>query len=466
MLVLAIIALGIPLAINLSSRVRAEVQTQAQAQADLVAATAADLLAPGHRGELSTLARTAARELRGRILIVGAAGGVLIDSSGAAPVGTNYGSRPELKAALAGRPVQVQRSSRTLGKEILATAVPIIRNRHTVGAVRVTQSIAAVNGAVHRAQLGLILIGVIVLALGLAAGVVIAAQVARPIRRLEQVARRVAQGDLDARAELEGSSEQRSLATSFNEMTGRISRLLGAQRAFVADASHQLRTPLTGLRLRLEAARASTDQDAARDQLEAAIHEVDRLAHTVEDLLVLSGGGERQLRGTMVDLHDMAAAAAERWEPTARSRSIRLASNAGDGGGRAWVSRPDLDRALDSLIENALNYSPGGGAVEIRATPGRIEVRDRGPGIAADELSIVFDRFHRGRAGRAGPAGSGLGLSIARELARAWGGDVTLTAREGGGLVAALTLPASAETSDEPSSLRSLNPDPATVARS
>jgi two-component system, OmpR family, sensor kinase len=464
-LVLAIIALGIPLAINLSSRVRAEVQTQAQAQADLVAATAADLLGPGHRRELSTLARTAARELRGRILVVGAAGGVLIDSSGAAAVGTNYRSRPELRAALAGRPVQVQRSSRTLGKEILATAVPIIRNRHTVGAVRVTQSIAAVNGAVHRAQLGLILIGVIVLALGLLAGVVIAAQVARPIRRLEQVARRVAQGDLEARAELEGSSEQRSLATSFNEMTDRISRLLGAQRAFVADASHQLRTPLTGLRLRLEAARTSAVGDAARDQLEAAVHEVDRLAHTVEDLLVLSSGGERQLRGTIVDLHHVAAAAAERWEPTARSRTIKLVSDAEDGGGRAWVSRPDLDRALDSLIENALNYSPGGSAVEIRATPGRIEVRDRGPGIAADELPIVFDRFHRGRAGRAGPAGSGLGLSIARELARAWGGDVTLTPRDGGGLVAALMLPASAKTPDEPSSLRALNPDPTTVAR-
>ncbi len=151
----------------------------------------------------------------------------------------------------------------------------------------------------------MILIGLIVLALGLAAGAVIAAQVARPIARLEQVARRVAQGDLTARAEIEGSREQRSLARSFNEMTGRIERLLGAQRDFVADASHQLRTPLTGLRLRLEEARALEPGDEVMAELDAAIVEVDRLAHTVDELLVLSRAGERRATGTQVELDDL-----------------------------------------------------------------------------------------------------------------------------------------------------------------
>ena len=235
-LVLAIVAFGVPLAVNLSARVNAEVRTQAQAQADLVAATAADLLGPADRQELSTLASTAANSVRGRILIVNASGGVLVDSAGPAQVGASYESRPELEAALAGRQIQVQRSSRTLGQEILATAVPIIRNGRPVGAVRVTQSIGAVHAAVRRAELGLALIGLVVLALGLSAGAVIAAQVARPLRRLEHVARRVAQGDLGARAEIEGSREQRSLSSSFNEMTDRIERLLRAQRDFVADA--------------------------------------------------------------------------------------------------------------------------------------------------------------------------------------------------------------------------------------
>ena len=140
------------------------------------------------------------------------------------------------------------------------------------------------------------------LALGLAAGIIIARQIAGPVQRLQRVARRVAGGDLEARAELEGSLEQRSLAGSFNEMTERISRLLDAQRQFVADASHQLRTPLTGLRLRLEEARAEVGAAAANRDLAAGIAEVDRLSATVDELLVLSRAGERRLEGAWVDL--------------------------------------------------------------------------------------------------------------------------------------------------------------------
>ena len=111
---LAIIAFGVPLAVNLSARVNAEVRTQAQAQADLVAATAADLLGSIDRAKLNTLMRTAAASVRGRVLIVNASGRVLADSAGPAELGSSYASRPEIKVALAGRQVQVQRASRTL----------------------------------------------------------------------------------------------------------------------------------------------------------------------------------------------------------------------------------------------------------------------------------------------------------------------------------------------------------------
>lgn len=462
MLLLAIVALGVPLAINLSARVRAEVRTQAQAQADLVAATSADLLGPRQRSELITLARTAGQQLRGRILIVNRAGLVLVDSAGSASVGTSYESRPELEAALHGRQVQVQRTSRTLGEEILATAVPIFRNGRPVGAVRVTQSIAAVNSAVRRAEFGLILIGLIVLGVGLLAGAVIAAQVTRPIGRLEQVARSVAQGDLGARADLEGSREQKSLAGSFNEMTERIARLLSAQREFVADASHQLRTPLTGLRLRLEEARARSADAQASAELGAALDEVDRLARTVDELLALSAAGERQVGGTPLDLNELAASALVRWQPAARTHAIRLVTHRSDEQTRAWGSRPDIERALDCLVENALNYSPPGTTVELAPAGSAIEVRDRGPGIAPEERETVFGRFHRGRAGRTGPPGSGLGLSIARELARGSGGDVTLEERPGGGLVATLALTAGASESQQ-AGLPRLNPEPSSL---
>jgi two-component system, OmpR family, sensor kinase len=453
-LLLAVIALGVPLSINLSARVNAEVRSQAQAQADLVAATAADLLGAAGRPALEALAQNAAGSVRGRVLIVDAQGLVLADSGRPAQIGSSYASRPEIKAALSGRQDRVTRSSQTLGQQILATAVPIIHDAKTIGAVRITQSTASVHRAVRRAQLVVILIGLIVLALGLAAGAVIAAQVGRPIGRLEEVARRVAQGDLTARAEIEGSGEQRSLATSFNEMTSRINRLLGAQRDFVADASHQLRTPLTGLRLRLEEAKALDRSEGAAAELDAAMVEVDRLAHTVGELLVLSRAGERGVAGTAVALDDLATAAVDRWRASAVERGIALVFR-DEGGGSVWAARADAERALDALVENALHYSPAGTTVDLVTAPGRIEVRDRGPGLADDERDAVFERFHRGRAGAAGPPGSGLGLSIARELARGWNGDVTLENRQGGGALATLSL---GKPADEPGTLPALNP--------
>jgi signal transduction histidine kinase len=441
---LAIVSLGVPLALSLGQRVNSEVRSQAQGEADLVAATAADLLAPTRRADLQKLARSAASSVRGRVIVVDSAGKALADSAGTQLLGSSYAARPEIASALHGRQLQIQRSSHTLGEQILATAVPIIRGGAAVGAVRVTQSVAAVRSAVLRAVFGLGLIGLVVLALGLAAGAFIAAQIARPLGRLERVAQRVAGGDLEARVVVEGSREQRSLAESFNEMTDRVARLLDGQRAFVADASHQLRTPLTGLRLRLEEARASGVSDAAAAELDAGAGEVDRLARIVDELLVLSRAGEREQPGEAIDLRDVAESAFERWQASAAERGIAL-ERAGSRDAApciAWCTRIDIDVALDALLENALRYSPTDTVVTIASAPGGIEVLDQGPGIAADEHEAIFERFKRGTAGRLGPPGTGLGLNIAREIAREWGGDVTLENRDGdGGALALMTLP-------------------------
>ena len=209
-------------------------------------------------------------------------------------------------------------------------------------------------------------------------------------------------------------------------MTDRIDRLLSAQRDFVADASHQLRTPLTGLRLRLEEAKALSAGPEATAELDAAIGEVDRLSHTVNELLLLSRAGERPLAGASVDLGDLAIDALRALAAGGlRARDHARANRPEGAPGTVWASRADLERALDALLENALRYSPAGSAVTIVAAPGRIEVRDRGPGVAPEERELVFERFRRGarRPGRARRA-SGLGLPIARELAREWGGEV------------------------------------------
>ncbi|MGH2976682.1 MAG: histidine kinase dimerization/phospho-acceptor domain-containing protein, partial [Solirubrobacterales bacterium] len=332
MLLLAVVALGIPLALSLRDRVDAEVRDQARSEANVVASAVATLGAR-ERHTLDRLTRVAARSVRGRVLIVGPSGRVIADSAGPHEVGSNYATRPEVKAALAGQDYQQTRDSQTLGTPILATAVPVSTGGHTVGAVRITQSVSAVTSAVRTAILGLVILGAVVLLLALVAGALIAQQIARPIRRLDRVARRVAGGELEAQAPLEGSSEQRSLAISFNDMTARMRRLLHSQQDFVADASHQLRTPLTGLRLQLEELReTAAPGDPSVPRLDAGLAEVDRLSEMVDELLILSRAGEHEQPAESIDLARSVDALMERWGNAAADAGIRLARRAeGDG---------------------------------------------------------------------------------------------------------------------------------------
>ncbi len=440
MLLLALIALGVPLALSLRDRVNSEVRSQAQSQAQVVAGSAAELLEPPRRRVLERLARTSAASVRGRVIVVDARGRLLADSAGQ-PAGTSYADRPEVRSALDGHGKQITRDSETLGAEILATSVPVFEHGRPRGAVRITQSVEAVHRAIRTSILDVAALAAIVLAMGLVVGWLIAAQIARPIRRLDRTARRVAGGDLDVEATVEGSAEQRSLARTFNEMTARVRRLLRVQQDFVADASHQLRTPLTGLRLRLEAlGERFRDDPPAEAEVDAAMAEIDRLSHVVDELLILSRAGEHDRPGETVDLGDAARRAAERWHGAAAAHGIELELGPDGSGASAWISPPDLDRALDALVENALVYSPEGSTVTIEYAPGAIEVLDRGPGLAAGEETAVFERFRRGSAGRASPTGTGLGLAIARELTRQWEGDVRLVPREGGGLRAVIEV--------------------------
>lgn len=429
-----------PLALSLRDRVDSEVKGQARSQAEVVATSATEFVDPPQPTSLQRIVERSAESVRGRVIVVGPRGNLLADSAGT-PIGRSYKGRPEVKAALAGRSEQITRDSRTLGAEILATSVPILEHGRPSGAVRITQSIEAVNRAVKTSILDIAALAGVVLLLGIVAGALIAQQIARPIRRLDGAARRVAEGDLDTTVAVEGSTEQRSLSRAFNEMTQRIKRLLRVQQDFVADASHQLRTPLTGLRLRLEnlAERFRGDAPAERE-LGAAMGEIDRLSLIVDELLILSRAGEHELPGERLDLEEAVRRGAERWRASAADRGIALEVGAAAEAAEGWCAAPDLERSLDALIENALAYSPRGSTVRLEAAPGRIAVLDEGPGLAAGEEEVVFERFSRGSAGRRGAKGTGLGLAIARELTRQWGGDVRLRNREDGGLAATIEL--------------------------
>lgn len=441
MLVLAVVALLVPLGISLRDRVDAEIRLEARAEAQVVASRAVTLLNPPRAGRLSSLTESAAKAVGGRVLIVDRSGEVLADSEYSAAVGSSFASRAEIATALKGKATQERRYSSTLEAEILATAVPIYTGAGAKpgGAVRITQSVNAVNDAIRRSWLGLTLLGLVVIALGLAAGAIIAGRITRPIVRLDRAAGRVAQGDLTVVAKLEGSREQRALAESFNAMTERVNVLLEGQREFVADASHQMRTPLTGMRLRLEEARAQAGDPQQREELDEAIAEVDRLTVIVGQLLELSQAGEAPPPSSATDSAAALAAALDRWAASAAEAGCDL--RVGESSScEIACHRSDVDRILDALIENAIAYAPGTEIV-LSSAGATLLVSDRGPGLSGESGESLFERFRRGAAGRSGPPGTGLGLSIVRELARRWGGDVTINEREGGGAQLAVSFP-------------------------
>jgi signal transduction histidine kinase len=448
-LLLIIVALEVPLALNLARRIDAEVKNEAAAQAFVVAASAS-----GHIKQAKQLARVARRagsDLGGRVIVVDAPRGRLLADSTVGvtrPLPYATASRPELRTALRGLRAQGERHSDTLGQDLLYTAVPVTNNGHVVGAVRVTQDLAAVHHRVRRAVLALIAIGAFALVLGLALAWFLAGSLSRPLRRLASTARQLEAGDLDARAEVSGATEQREVSAAFNDMAVRLGTVLAAQREFVANASHQLRTPLTGLRLRLESAHAKAGRDA-EPELEAAELEVERLARLLTSLLTLAREGDEPPPARPVSLARVAERAHERWAAAAEQdgRELELA-----GGGDATVaaSEEDLATLLDNLIENALRYSSTRVAVDWGGDGDEawLAVLDEGPGLAPGEETSLFDRFARGSAGGSRP-GTGLGLAIVQTLAQRWRGSVSLANRLEGGTRAEVRFPVAATVAEE-----------------
>jgi signal transduction histidine kinase len=441
-LVLVIVALEVPLALNLSKRVDSEIKSEAQSQAQLLAAGASGRL--NDNRQLQRLVETSERTLGGRILVVDARGRVLADSFSDTTVGDGYGSRPEIRSALAGDSRQGERHSDDLGQDLLFTAVPVVADGRVVGAVRITESVEAVQDEVRNDVVALIGVGVVALLLGVVVAFLLAGSLAKPLRGLAGAARRVAHGDHDARASVEGSAEQKEVATAFNEMTHRMAETLSGQREFVANASHQLRTPLTGLRLRLEAAALKSRDPEVERELTAAEHETERLARLLSELLTLAGGAERP-PARPLDVGELIDAACRRWEGPAERAGHRLRVESGPPAVVA-ASAEDLAAILDNLTENALNYSPPGTTVTLTWTSDgeavRMAVLDEGPGLDADETERVFQRFYRGSASQGGAAGTGLGLAVVDSLAARWGGEVTLANRPEGGARAEVALQA------------------------
>ena len=376
----------------------------------------------------------------GRVVIVDGRGRSVADSDATSPTGRDFSTRPEIQRALDGAEVSGTRSSRTLGTKLLYVALPVGSANGIQGVVRITYPASIVDDQIRHIWLLLAATGGVVLGIVFLASLILARSMTKPLGDLEQAAVGLGRGDLSTRAEVpKGPAELTVLAESFNSTAGRLEQLVGAQRAFIADASHQLRTPLAAMRLRLENLEADVHGAAAED-LEGALAEVSRLSRLVDGLLVLARAEHSASAPTPVFVDEVLDGRCEAWDAFAAEKHV-LIEAAVEGAPVALVTPGRLEQVVDNLLNNALEVAPAGSAVRMVAGTRddwvEVRVSDEGPGMSAEERARAFDRFWQSaparRDGR--PNGHfGLGLSIVRELVVGDGGEISLVPSGSGGL--------------------------------
>ncbi|ELP71192.1 sensor histidine kinase [Streptomyces turgidiscabies] len=294
-------------------------------------------------------------------------------------------------------------------------------------------------------------LAVLVLAAAAAIGAYAARRITAPLRELNGMASKFSDGDLTARSQVTGPPETQTLARTLNQGAERLDTLVASQRIFVADASHQLRTPLTALRLSLDNIADGTDDEFVREDVEQATAEVVRMSRLVNGLLVLARAEAKVTAAEPLSLRDIVNERLSVWRPAADERGVTITLR-GSADGRLLVlaSPGHLDQVLDNVLSNALEVSPDGGAITVRAEPRgdwlELTVSDGGPGMSDAEKSRAFDRFWRGQ-GLTGRSGSGLGLAVVKQLVTDDGGTVALADAPGGGLSVVLSLRAAAQKS-------------------
>jgi signal transduction histidine kinase len=441
---IVLLLLGVPLGAFYAQRERERLTADLDRDASVIATLYEDALEAGDPLDPTAADRYEDRT-GARVVVVDVDGIARVDTAGDVP--RDFSTRPEIVTALSGERTSGTRASETLGTELLFVADPIASGGTVHGAVRLTLDMGDVNARIRSFWLALAAVAAVVLLAVAVIGWVIARSVTRPLRELTATADRFASGDLAViPTDIGGPAEIRALDLMLATMAVRLDGLLASQRAFVSDASHQLRTPLTALRLRLENLQVRLDQGddptELRDEVERAIDETGRLSELVSNLLQLARTDEHRTT-TVVDARPLVGDRVDTWAAVAEERGVRLNGPALPGGPvEVQVVAGAVEQILDNLIDNAVLASSDGGAVdvELATTPSAavISVIDHGPGLSDDDKQDALRRFWRGDTTR---SGTGLGLAIVDALAAASGGSVSLSDSDGGGLTVRVELP-------------------------
>ncbi len=348
--------------------------------------------------------------------------------------------RPEVQSALAGSLTSDVRPSATLGQDLRYVAAPIVQDGKVVSAIRLSLPEADVTDRVGRTQRWLVVfVAMVVVAAGLVAWLV-ARSIAAPLRRVARTAADLPD-DLDLRVdEADGPGEVRAVARALNRTAERLAGLLRRTQRVAADASHHLRTPLTGVRLRLEAIEDLSDQADVRSEAQAGIREVDRLSRRIEQVMSLARTDVGDAVSVPQRISDIVADRVDSVAGMFEDQAVSLASEVEPA---LIVSGPPglVERVVDEILGNALQYATAEVRVGLVRTgdDAVVTVDDDGPGLPPAERERVFDRFGRGTT--AVPGGSGLGLALVRESVTSLGGSVTAGPSPLGGLQVTVVLP-------------------------
>lgn len=446
--VVIIVVFGVPLRGFVEDVERERLLTTLERDAFIMAGHARQTLDIANAGQLVSIQPFLDQHEGGgdaRVVVTNARGIVVASNDAGLPIGTSFLNRPEIDRALQGLPQVGERSSSTLGEDLVFVAVPVLDGDDVLGVVRISDRRSRIDDRVRESLVGIAVAGIFTVLAGVALAIPVALGLARPIRRLTQHTGQLARGRLDLVADTgEGPGEVRELASAFNSMARQLNAVMESQREFNGVVSHQLRTPLTALRLRLEMLQQSSGSGSseAHEALDAARTEVDRLQEIVEQLLKLSRLESGLVPRVEVDAASIVRSRVEMWLPLAEERGVALTVESPDSA-MCMAIDGGLDQIVDNYIDNALGVSAPGSVVDVSVsvtgTQVLVEVTDDGPGLDDTEQSEAFQRFWR-KPGSQNTPGTGLGLAIVRQIATASGAEVWFSDRRDGrqGLVASV----------------------------
>jgi len=427
----------VPLGVLLTDREQTSFRASAQADAQQLAAAAEETLSD-HRSDTSMLQLLAAARVRGDCAAVYDSASHPVARTPCADA--TGGDVPALVAATLAHP---QTSARQVGEQLTVTT-PVGDIQDVSGVTVLVRSADPLHDRIWAVWGWLALIGVGGLLAGTFVSVRLARWVGSPLNTLDEAAQRLGEGALEVRAPAgQGPQEVRRLAATFNTMAGRTEALVHGHRTVLADVSHQLRTPLAALRLRLDLLAGDVDGDTAQE-LAGAQEEIARLSRLVDGLLAVARAEGAVPRPVAVRVDQVVAERLAAWEPVAGERRVALSAR-GEKELTVLLGAGDLEQVLDNLVANALDAVPEGGSVRIEVATGsglagqaavELRVVDDGPGMSAQARESAFRRFGNPEAG-----GTGLGLAIVHRLVTANGGAARLEDSAGGGLTVVLDLP-------------------------